>query len=274
MNQQPIPIAHAVTQYPTPVFNTPELSLNFGGEDGISLPLDEQGLMRTVETVLFPGSCVTLLQKMPHLHIWRITADEYKYRGDFFIDDRFVKKTVALPPSRSITLPSTSAILDTLLALQNTPYVWGGNWPQGIDLLMQFYPSKTPFHQLIPHVRTHWQLQGLDCSGLIYYATNGWTPRNTSSLVHFGSAVPIEGKSAEDISEQLQALDLIVWEGHVLCVLDRHSTLESRPSRGVVKFSSIERLTEILSERKAVDDWDTSSEPRFVVRRWHPEKVR
>jgi hypothetical protein len=262
--------SYAVTRYPTPVFNTPEIQLCFGGKDGKTLPLDEQGFMREVETVLFPGTKVKLLEKMAQVYIWRVQTDEYNCTGPFYIDERFIQQRAVRPRPRQIPLLPVPTILGTLDRLEKTPYIWGGNWPSGIDFLPQLYPSKIDLNELDPPISDTWRLRGVDCSGLLYYATNGWTPRNTSALIHFGDPIEIENKDATTILKKLQGLDIIVWKGHVVCILDHRTTIESMPGVGVIKRNSLDRLTEIMLERKPVNLWGSTKDPHFVILRWHP----
>jgi cell wall-associated NlpC family hydrolase len=120
-------------------------------------------------------------------------------------------------------------------------------------------------------------LAGLDCSGLLYQATGGWTPRNTAQLLLFGEAVDIAGKSSREIATVLQPLDLIVWNGHVIIVLDQQTAIESRlecgkPGNGGVKMTPLsQRLAEIARTRRPVNSWPKGSKQNdlFVVRRWY-----
>jgi hypothetical protein len=256
---------YALTQCPTPVFNTPDLISCYGGADGMSLPIDEQQLMRSVETVLFPKSRVELLEQCSASPIWLIRTEEYPYEGKLYLDERFVKRVPKAKSIRAIALPSKKTILGKLNALEGARYIWGGNFPEGISLLHQLYPSKKPLEKLDPLVSDTWTLKGFDCSGLLYYVTNGWTPRNTSSLVEFGDAVRIEGLTAEQIQGQLQPLDLIAWKGHVVICLDQCTSIESRAPIGVVKMDLLVRLNQIIQERKPVNAW--KDEPCFVIRR-------
>ncbi|HPE85225.1 MAG TPA: hypothetical protein PLO43_03500, partial [Chlamydiales bacterium] len=80
---------------------------------------------------------------------------------------------------------------------------------------------------------------GVDCSGLLYEASYGLTPRNTSELISFGE---------ERSLENLQPLDLLVWKGHVVIVLDPYHTIESRLGKGVVITPLADRLSEIERE--------------------------
>ncbi len=237
----------AITKYPTPLFNVPNIPECFGGGDGNSLPLDNLKLLRIVETILFPHSHIELLEKMPRSFIWRVRTDEYNYPGTFYVDERFLEHTDQ-PPRKPI-LPPISTILQRMNSLIGTPYIWGGNWPSGIDLLRQIYPSKSLFNQLDPLVKNTWILKGVDCTGLLYYATDGYTPRNSSSLVTFGKSVN---------SADLKDLDVIAWRGHIV-IVDGNETIESRHPMGVVKTPLDQRLAEIQQQR-----------PDFVIRRWHP----
>ena len=120
-------------------------------------------------------------------------------------------------------------------------------------------------------------LAGLDCSGLLYQATGGWTPRNSSRLISFGQGVAISGKQAPEIAALLQPLDLIVWNGHVIIVLDRQTAIESRlqcgkPGNGGVVMTPLpQRIAEIMRTRRPVNSWPEGKKSRdiFVVRRWY-----
>lgn len=238
----------AIARLPTPVFNIPDLS---------ALSLDDQGLVRAVETVLFPQTKIELLAQVSPF-IFKIQTEEYPYSGDHYTDSRFLQFTDH-PPSRPIQLPPKSTIIAQLKKQLGARYIWGGNWPEGIDLLPQLYPSPLD------------QMKGVDCTGLLYHATNGWTKRNSSSLVDFGAPVPIEGLSAEQIIGLVKPLDIIAWKGHIIVILDQKTSIESKLPEGVITFDLKTRLTQIMNEKKPVNGWDKTEEPRFVIRRWYPE---
>jgi len=260
----------AITQYPTPVFSTPDISKCFGGNDGDSLNLNDNALMKEVETVLFPQTSVELLEKVSHF-TWKIRTDAYNYGGQYYLDERFIQRHPTIPPHRVIAVPSLPTIIFKLNRLVGTRYIWGGNWPEGIDLMTRIYPPRTPLNKLSALIQDTWTLKGMDCSGLFYYVSNGFTARNTSGLLHFGRVVPIEGLTLHEIINKVNDLDLIVWEGHVVGVLDHKTTIESRHPEGVVTQDIKKRLFEILKERKPVNNWNESEGPRFVIRRWHPD---
>ena len=142
-----------------------------------------------------------------------------------------------------------------------TPYLWGGNWPKGILHLHDYYPSKSGLETLDPVKKQTWKIEGVDCPGLLHFVTNGYTPRNTSSLFTYGNEVKIEGKKPHEILETIQSLDLIVFEGHVIIFLNKDQTIESLAGQGVVIYDAEKRLSEIMKET------------HFVVRRWHPDQL-
>src|SRR5437870_3936481 len=100
-----------MTAFPTPVFNTPDIQFCFGGADGHSLLLDDQNLMRAVETILFPGTRVELMRQAGQSDVWSIKVSAYPYPGEFFIDARFLTRGGT---ERSVGLPSVNTILKTM----------------------------------------------------------------------------------------------------------------------------------------------------------------
>ncbi len=115
-----------------------------------------------------------------------------------------------------------------------------------------------------------WQLQGVDCSGLLYKATKGYTPRNTSGLTVFGRALEIEGLTVSEIIPLLRPLDLIVWQGHVICMMEDGKTIESVLAEGKVIIRDAKmRLEHVVSELNRRPT-NTLEKEGFMIRRWHP----
>ncbi|MFH1801089.1 MAG: hypothetical protein ABH891_09655 [Candidatus Omnitrophota bacterium] len=156
---------------------------------------------------------------------------------------------------------------------EGVAYVWGANDSRGIPDLLRYYP---PAGSISLKNRELWTLKGLDCSGLLYEAADGATPRNTSDLVSFGKPVPIEGLTAKGIAHQLKPLDLIVWKGHVIIVFDKTRTIESCmgcSSKGGVTVRYLQTvLDEVMKTRTPVNRFPriaSAAERSFVVRRWY-----
>ncbi len=275
--QPPAP-HYAVAVIPTPVLNTPDFAAVFGGPDHGSLRLDPCGLIREMEFVALPGTVFRIERSMSPT-IYQVTSDDYPYpttRG-YFIDSRFVELTDAPPTPRAKHLPPRQTVIANLLAAVGSRYVWGGNIRAGIPQLLLFYPP-APGINLAPAMAGLWQLRGVDCSGLLYEATGGFTPRNTSALVDYGRGVPIAGLDADGISRRVKPLDLLAWSGHVMIVLDHERLIESRldcrGTEGGVRVRPLRAaLLELLKVRVPLDDYKTATEKNvkgFVVRRWYP----
>lgn len=260
---------YAIAVLNTPVLNTSDFESVFGGSDGMTVKLDKKGLIREMEFIAFPKTVFEILEVIPKNghDIYKIKTSDYPYySSDLFIDSRFVQLTDTIPYDRLQTIPSKEEILNKLNSLEGYNYMWGGNCADGIEQLLEFYSPKS---ELDNSEKILWCLKGVDCSGLIYQATNGSIPRNTSSLISFGSGVDISGMSANGIADVLQPLDLIVWSGHVIIVLDENTVIESTPDLGVHKSNTLSRLQTVMKERIPVNDWDSSNAKRFVVRRWN-----
>lgn len=257
------------TTYPTPVLNKPDFTHCFRKESAQTLILDDQELMRSVEMILLPGSHLNIVEELPN-HIRKITTPLYPGEN-LYIDERFLKIRLKTPQTH-LSLehpPSVDEICKTLRKLQGLPYLWGGNWPKPIKEMLHLYPSSA----LLPKKEQKiWQLEGMDCSGLLYYATFGYTPRNTFSLVTYGTALPIKGLQEQELFQMIKPLDLIVWQGHVVIALDNKTLIESTPKEGVHVRNLSERLQEISEKRKPVNQY-SSFVPSFIICRWHPKPL-
>ena len=259
---------YAVSVLYTPVLNTPDFESVFGGSDGSSVKLDNRGLIGEMEFIAFPNTVFSIIETIPkdNYSILKITTNDYPYfSSDLFIDSRFVRLLDTLPEDRNQSLPEKSEILFRLKSFEGLPYMWGGNYGEGIEQLLEFYkPASEPDTE----TKSKWCLKGVDCSGLLYQVTDGSTPRNTSSLITYGEGIDIQNKNAVQIYELLKPLDLIVWSGHVIIVLDDDTVIQSTPGSGVHRSDLLSKLKSVLKEKIPVNDWKTTNGKRFVVRRW------
>lgn len=249
-------LAHfGVALQPVPVFNSAQAAR----ADAV-LKKDRCGQVRELELVALPGTVFKLVAAVPGtVQTLQVTTDDYQAPAgtNLYIDAALIELHHREPLPRKPDLPGRDALLQKLRSANGLPYIWGGNLREGIG------QGKRR------------QFAGLDCSGLLYEATDGYTPRNTDQLVQFGSVVEIEGMNAKQLTQQLRPLDLIVWKGHVVIVLDQHNTIESvlncgEKQNGVVLTPLKTRLAQLLLQRKPVNSWpaDTKKAALFVVRRW------
>lgn len=254
------PRGYATVKEALPVFNSPAAAAN------PSLPKpDSCGQVRELEFIALPGTPLRLVGEFMQggQQVLEVITDSYHPPPGvrLYVNPAGVSPAASPPPPRPAELPQPKEILKRLRSAVGSPYVWGGNLRDGITL---------------PNGRR--AFAGLDCSGLLYEATNGLTPRNTADLVSFGRPVPIAGLRRDQLIKSLKPLDLIVWKGHLVIVLDNEQAIESvlwcgRPGSGGVRITPLrQRLGEIMALRTAVDSWPAGSgKPRlFVVRRWLP----
>lgn len=262
--QLPLPALAATARYAVAVEATPVL--NRADFPAALSTRDSCGQIRAVEFVALPGTVFTLdgEQKNGDLTVYRVTSGDYPYptKTGYYVDSRYLRLATDKPAERAPTLPPRDTIIFRMKQRLGSGYVWGGNVAGGVT--NGWGESTTPL------------LAGVDCSGLLYEATGGYTPRNTSALVQYGRGVQIGGKDAASLTRELRPLDLIVWPGHVLIVIDEGDVIESRlvcgtPSAGVRIRPLRQALTEIMKTRRPVDSIAQRG-TEFVVRRWYGEQ--
>jgi len=255
----------------TPVLNTYDYFLVFGGSNGSTVKLDNRGLIGEMEFIAFPGTVFNILEIVEFqdkgLKYYKVKTDDYQYNGNFYIDSRFVNTYDEKPNGRIIERPNQSDVVKFMKSLIGFPYMWGGNYADGIYSMLNYYQPKA---EIETKTKNLWILKGVDCSGLLYQSTGGYTPRNTSSLLNYGEPVNIEDKTLEEIIPLLKPLDLIVIKGHVVIVLDENATIESSPDRGVHTNELKTRLSRIMEDHKPVNEFGKRAwrNKEFVVRRW------
>ncbi len=253
---------------PAPVLNTVDFRSVFGGESGTEVKRDNQGLIRELEFIALPNTLFKINAEYTdgETLIYEVTTKDYPYTStQLFIDSRFVMDAENAS-DRSEALPTKEEIISRMEKVDGYQYMWGGNFADGIKQLVEYY---APSSEISAPLKSQWCLEGVDCSGLLYQATNGNTPRNTSSLVYYGEAVDVEAKTPEEIAASLEPLDLIVWKGHVIIVIDKNTVIESSNPEGVHKTNLIDRLYSVMNDRTGVNDYDSYNGKRFVIRRWH-----
>ena len=268
---------YAVSKYFTPVLNSPDFNSVYGGKNGSTLKRSNNGLIKELEYVAYPGSVFEILSeiKKEDHKIYRVKTDEYEIPElgiELFIDSRFIGLTDFKPEKRKINLPSKNEIFEYLDKSVGAMYVWGANNLDGVPQMFEYYaPKGNPGES----EKKEWMMKGLDCSGLLYEATNGYTARNTHQLVYIGESVKISGLTAGQIASKVKPLDLIVWKGHIILVYDENTTIESSFSAGeVIKKNIIDVLNKLISKRKPVDEWTGGKKNEFVIRRWFNENTK
>jgi len=237
----------------TPVLNTPDFEAVFGGPSGNAIPLNSFGHPKHFEFVALKGMRFEVVDQIG-TYILQIRSPSYSDEP-LYVDRRFCQPVdEAAPPSLNL---SAQAILERMETRVGAAYVWGGNWADGVPEMLLYYPPRSPLDQ---RTQTLWTLQGLDCSGLLYEATHGATPRNTSHLLRFGRTVLQ--------TEPLQVLDMILYPGHVLFVRDQTTIIESKSPFGVRICSFEKRWNDICDLCRG----DANVGASFTIRRFLEQK--
>ena len=239
---------YAITKLPAPLYNTPHFQLK--------LKKDNQGLLKSIETIALPFTKFTVVKKIDSA-VSEVTTTDYPSSTPLYIDSRFLVQAAHETPERKRELPSSDAIIEFLQSVVGVRYFWGGNWAEGIPEMAHFYRDLTlPDDDVI--------CKGVDCSGLLYQATNGFTPRNTSQLVEYGQALRVNYDSLIDVQKAVKPLDMMVWRGHVIFILDSTQCIESTIGKGVI-------ISDFLPTYTSYRDKLRGENKPFSLRRWHPD---
>lgn len=277
---------YAIAKFPVPVFNTPDITEIFKLNNEYEKKLmDDCYNMKKLEFIAFSGTVFTVDDTLINnkLKILKVSTNEYPYpsKGGYFVDSRFVKikKSKTTPSKRKIKLPSRKQIIQRLLKMEGQRYTWGGNYYEGVTKLETFY--RFIDNRFNYKVIERLLFKGVDCSGLLYQATDGYTPRNTSKLINYGKGVKVSGLNMDQMIEKVRPLDLILWKGHMMIILDEDRIIDSRidydKSRsgcqgGVKVYSLNKKLREILATKIALDEpryLKKNGKKTFVIRRWY-----
>ncbi|HEY4255149.1 MAG TPA: hypothetical protein VGM34_02250 [Chlamydiales bacterium] len=234
---------------PAPLLNTSEFELVFSGDSPQIAHFECVGLPGTVLEIA--GERGNVLEVR-----WPFYSDHPLY-----VDKRFGQTGFFHRPACA-AIPSIKTLLERMEQRIGISYVWGGNWAAGISEMLHYYPPKI---SLSSRALELWTLKGLDCSGLLFEASEGTTPRNTSQLIHFGRSV-----SKADALKNWEPMDMILYPGHVLFVRDKETIIESKSPFGVRVCNLQARLEELLEERIWVDEWSQKTDPTlaFMARRF------
>lgn len=200
---------------------------------------------KKLELICFPKTKFKVYPEETSTFV-KVTTEEYLSTNPLYVDRRFLTSASEETPERTKFLPTAQMILDFMKSRIGTRYLWGGNWTGGIPEMREYYPEEP--------VTDDFLCKGIDCSGLLYQATNGFTPRNTADLCKYGIEIADP--------THVKPLDMMVWKGHVIFILDSTQCIESYGGNdgktGVIVSNFMERYKFF------------SNQP-FSLRRWHPD---
>ncbi len=236
---------YAITKGPAPLYGTPSLPHQ---QSSLDPAKDHQGLLKQIEIIALPGTKFTVLKELPR-NVYEVSTADYPSSTPLYVDSRFLQAASEATPEREKKLPSADSILKFMKSVIGTRYFWGGNWAAGVPEMADLYPQ-------IPPTDDDLLCKGVDCSGLLYQASDGFTPRNTGQLCNYGSPLDFD-------FENVKPLDMMVWRGHVIFVLDHDSVIESALGKGVF-VSDLKERVNFFREKLLAD------QKPFFFRRWHP----
>jgi len=247
---------------PTPILSNPDFSRIFR-----EFPLDSRGHLRELEMIALPKTIFHVKKRYP-TGIYEIQTDIYPIDKKLFIDHRFVQEINKRSFANKMLLPSV-VLQKRLLGLEGVPYLWGGNYSNGIPQMHSFYP---PERELTPKEKITWSCKGVDCSGLLYQVTEGLLPRNASWIAKIG--YPLVLKKESTMLSKVLPLDVIVYREemghHLIIILDEKHCIESREKNGVVITDLFSRLEEITQSKRYVYEGEGLMCNTFTIRRWYP----
>lgn len=192
--------------------------------------LDSRGHPMAYETVLIEEMTGQVVEEF--LNTFKVKFNFYPF--PIYVLKEHVKKTQETCNFEKLMYQEIKKRLESCIG---KPYLWGGNH---VNLTSSFIHKFSISKKSKRELRAI-KLEGLDCSGLLFYATNFNTPRNTSQLQYFGEPV----LDVEDI----QPLDLIMTQGHVQIVLDKTHIIQSRQNRGVYVSKIKDEISRLLKKR-------------------------
>lgn len=252
-----------IVEKPTPIFSKPsafqEIALG-------KIQLDEQKLYRPLEWIALPGTYFTFIAE--ESGVFEVSSPSYSSSSSLFIDlrsslIRFTDQEEKIVPNKT-----KEEIVQDLLGTLGAPYLWGGNFCEGISY------SWFPKMELVAEKENVRRFYGVDCSGLFYQVMEGRVPRNCTELAKAGQTVIPNTLSVEGVIAALKPLDVLIFPSdpwHMAIVIDPETTIESRLARGGVHLRNLnERIEELFDQGLEWDNELTTSS--FIIRRF-PETL-
>lgn len=252
---------YVTTKTYSPIFNIPDIYKFLSEIDG-ELKTDKKGLVPEISFIASPGKEFEILEEIEQSSYTILKVKPVDSEKIYYIDSRFIEQSNGENNQRGKL--TKEEIIRNLKAMEGYPYEYGG------AIANEVYKFESMYE--INGLNKKWKPKGLDCSGLIYQATNGLIPRSSNEIVEFGKGLDIEDRELDEIVEMIEPLDIIGYPGHVLIVIDKNSVMESSPKKGVRILQIESRMKALMKDRKPVNDAEGKNKNKiFVIRRWYKE---
>lgn len=277
---------YAVTKLPTPLYWQNENYVNLNrimwGTGTTWLKLDSANTIDELWVVLPPNRPLTLINKV---ETWDFTYYNVRTRefdtwsgsaDSRYIDSRLVEKQEYKAAEHEPQLPSKWQLIKNLFDALWTQYVRGWSRYQWIPEMNELYPTPE-WVELSESEKEYKILKWVDCSWLLWQATDWYTPRNSRGMLTFWKSVPISWNTIDEIIEKVEPLDVLARWWHVIIILSKDYEIESIRKENFEWGPEIvdlrTRLEDIFTRRVPVDERSESSlsdKEKFVIRRRYP----
>jgi len=255
-----------------------------------------------LDTVLLPGSVIEVLgykengmAEVKCKMTEKVKHEGYVYKSSI---ENFCEKFEEGGVNRErspMSLEEIRSVFKRCLD-EKVPYCWGSNQFEKISLSGVTFTSKNEGEQ--------YECRGFDCSGLLYYISDGTLPHATGALKNFGTLLfTIEAgqiwhetfiKEVDQVVAKLKDTDFIVIKGHVIvaynggliefrskdlgcCFTSPEDVISQDESQSNKKDPVREKIKNPVTLR-VYDLWvrakNSKSRSDVWFMRWHPECLR
>ena len=206
----------------TPLFNDPEFLEKMRANGGVDATFHN----RLLETELFPKRKVSVVHQ--HGKAVEVLCKDYPSEKKLYTLSSFLEEGKEVAKK---SMPPKKEMLARLQRFPKIPYLLGGTTPFATDLPIFLVGDL--------FADRNRRLFGIDCTGLLYFVSEGNVPRNSLDYLE-----------AFFVVERLLPLDVVWFPGHVILYLGEGKCIESREVDGVTRSMWEERRKTLPSDYK------------------------
>ncbi len=200
-------------------------------------------------------------------------------------------------------------VINRLKSCEGSMYLFGGCYSKGVGVFREFLEKIGFVDMFEKHIKDNdihlsneerelvLNLKGLDCSGLLCQATDYLFMGDAKDVYRFGIdnkgyLLDIAGKNSKEICNMLEPLDVIVYKGHMIVVIDDNMVIQavglgenanafasvtsSDPKRKynrVVIDNAYDIIKAIMERlrKTPTSEWEYDDEDKFMIMRCFPD---